>query len=85
MDKVLSARVDESVIHQIGILARQLKMTKKAVIEAAIQLYSEQTGMDKNTDVFLTTCGAWQRPETPEETIRKSRSAFNRSMARHHL
>lgn len=49
MDKVLSARVDETVIRQIGLLARELKTTKKAIIESAIRLYSEQSGLKKKS------------------------------------
>ena len=42
MDKILSARVDESVIQRIGSLARQLNTTKKKIIEGAITLYAEK-------------------------------------------
>jgi len=84
MEKILSARVDESVIYLIGSLARELNMTKKAIIEAAIELYSEQTKLDKKTDVFTSTFGAWQRSESPEETMADIRSVFNRSMKRYH-
>jgi predicted transcriptional regulator len=37
MDKILSARVDETTIRKIGLLAQKLKKTKKAVIEEAIR------------------------------------------------
>ena len=84
MDKILSARVDEAVIQQVGLLARELKTSKKAVIEAAVRLYSEQIGLEKKIDVFENTCGAWKRSETPQESISKARSAFNESMERHH-
>ncbi len=84
MDRVLSTRVDEAVILQISILARELNLSKKAVIESAIKLYSEKTGMEKQTDPLKNTCGAWNRSESPMETIKTSRSAFNRSMERHH-
>ena len=47
MDKILSARIDESVINQIGLLARELNTTKKTVIETAIKLYSEQSDLGK--------------------------------------
>ncbi|MDA3918708.1 MAG: hypothetical protein PF690_17295 [Deltaproteobacteria bacterium] len=83
MDKILSARVDESVIQQVGILAHELNTSKKAIIEAAIRLYSEQTGLKEKIDAFETTCGAWKRSETPEESISTARSAFNKSMKRH--
>jgi hypothetical protein len=84
MDKILSARVDESVIQQIGMLARELNMSKKAVIEAAVKLYSEQIGLERKIDVFENTCGAWKRSEIPQESIAKVRSVFNKSMERHH-
>jgi predicted transcriptional regulator len=38
MDKILSARIDEAVIRQIALLARELNTTKKAVIESAVKL-----------------------------------------------
>jgi len=47
MDKILSARIDESVMEQLGLLARELNTSKKAVIEAAIRLYSKQSGLEK--------------------------------------
>ena len=84
MDKILSARVDESVIQQVGILARELNTSKKTIIETAIRLYSKQTGLEKKIDVFENTCGAWKRSETPQESISIARSAFNKSMGRHH-
>ena len=83
MDKILSARIDEAVIQQIGLLARELKTTKKAIIESAVRLYSEQSGMKKKIDVFEQTCGSWKRSESPEETVRQARSAFRKSMERH--
>ncbi len=84
MDKVLSARVDESVIQQVGLLSRKLHTSKKAVIEAAIRQYSEQSGLKEKIDVFENTCGAWKRSEMPQEDVLISRSAFNQSMERHH-
>ena len=84
MDKILSVRVDETVIHQLGILARELNMTKKSIIEEAIKLYSEQTKQENKTDVLANTFGAWQRSESVDETILNSCSAFNNSMGRHH-
>ena len=83
MDKILSARVDESVIHRIGALARQLGTTKKAVIESAIQLYAEKIEKEQDFDVFEQTLGAWRRSESPAETAEEARSAFRRSMHRY--
>ncbi|WP_446008463.1 ribbon-helix-helix protein, CopG family [Candidatus Electrothrix sp.] len=85
MDKVFSARVDEAVIRQIDLLTRELKTSKKAIIESAIRLYSEQSGLRKKVDVFEQTCGSWNRSESPEETVNQARSAFRKSMERHQL
>ena len=52
MDKVLSARVDESVLQRIGSLARQLKTTKKQIIEGAITLYAEKIEKETKKDIL---------------------------------
>jgi predicted transcriptional regulator len=41
MDKIISARVDESVVRQIGLLAKQLETTKKQIIERAITFFAK--------------------------------------------
>ncbi len=51
MDKILSARVDKSVIRPIGVLARHLKTTKKAIIEAAILSYADKIETEKKIDL----------------------------------
>ncbi len=84
MDKILSARVDESVVQQIALLATELNMTKKAIIEAAIKQYSAKKGLEKEIDVFKKTCGVWKRDEAPQKNILEARSAFNTSMRRHY-
>jgi hypothetical protein len=83
MDKILSARVDESVIHKIGALARQMGTTKKSVIEEAVRLYGERV-QSGEADVFERTLGAWSRKESPQRTVAKVRQAFRGSMGRHH-
>lgn len=82
MEKILSARIDESVVQQIALLAAELNMSKKAVIETAIKHYSRETGTEKK--IFEKTCGAWQREAPPQENISEARLAFNASMARHY-
>ena len=82
MDKILSARVDESVIKKIGTLALTLRMTKKAVIEAAVRAYSEKTEQGKATDPLEQSLGAWKRDGTPEETVRRGKTAFRVAMER---
>ena len=83
MDKIFSARVDESVIRQIGALAQQLGTTKKAVVEGAIRLYAEKVEEGMGFDVLEQTLGAWHRTGSPEQTVKKARQAFRRSMHRH--
>lgn len=82
MDKIISSRLDETVINQIALLAKELGTSKKAVIESAIRLYAQI--IKQQTNAFDASCGAWQRDETPEETLQHSREAFRRSMMRHH-
>jgi hypothetical protein len=84
MDKIFSARLDESVIQQIGNLSRQLKVSKKRVLEEAVENYAEKIGGESGADVFEQTFGAWKRPETADKTARKTRAAFERSMKRRH-
>ena len=83
MDKVLSARVDESVVSKIAVLARELHTTKKRIIEGAIALFAEKVEADHKVDLLDLTFGAWTRDETPESTVSRSRRAFSDSMARH--
>ena len=84
MDKVLSARVDESVVRCIGLLAQQLNTSKKKVIETAIERYAEQIAAEHNVDVLDRTFGAWKREETAAATVSASRKAFRDSMSRRH-
>lgn len=81
MDKILSARLDESTVGRIGFLAQRLGTSKKKVIEQAIELYSKQVESDVEVDVFNQTFGAWKRgKKDPLESIRAS---FRKSMTRH--
>ena len=83
MDKILSARVDESTIRKIGFLARKLKKTKKAVIEEAIRFYADQSNLSQGIDILEQTCGAWNRSQSPQETVLGVREAFRKSLERH--
>ena len=83
MDKILSTRVDESVVNRIGSLARRLRTSKKKIIETAIERYATQVDGEQNFDVFEHTCGAWGRPEAARETVAKVRKTFQRSIQRH--
>jgi hypothetical protein len=80
MDKILSARVDETVILRIGSLARRLKISRRQILENAVELYAEKIEADSKSDVFEKTSGAWKRHESIEKTIRGVRNAFDQSM-----
>lgn len=83
MDKVLSARIDESVVSKIGVLARELHTTKKHIIESAVNLFSEKVEKEHNVDILDLSFGAWTREESPQSTARRARRAFADSMTRH--
>lgn len=83
MDKILSARIDEAVHKQIGLLAQKLNISKKALIERAIMHYSENIEEVSDIDPLKQTLGTWTRREKPETTIKNARSAFQNSMKRH--
>ena len=83
MDKVLSARVDESVVRCIGMLAHQLNTSKKKVIEVAIKMYAEQVAAEQDMDVLGGTFGAWSRDESTATTVSTVRKPFRDAMSRH--
>jgi predicted transcriptional regulator len=83
VDKIFSARIDESVTNHISSLARRLRTSKKKIIESAIEIYAAQVDKEQEFDVFEHTCGAWKRKGTPGETVVKVRKAFRDSMERH--
>ena len=83
MDKILSARVDESVVSRIGSLARRLRTSKKKIIESAIETYAAHVDKEQDFDVFEHTCGAWHRKGTARDTAAKVRRTFRDSMQRH--
>lgn len=83
MDKILSARIDEAVLHKINALAQKLQTTKKSVIENAIEAYAEKINKDEKIDYFEQTLGAWNREESTEETVKTLKDEFNQAQSRH--
>ncbi len=83
MDKIFSTRIDEGVISRISVLSRNLKLSKKAVVENAIRLYAEENEDKDNTSVLDQTFGVWKREDTAEGLTEKSRKTFRDSMMRH--
>jgi predicted transcriptional regulator len=82
VDKILSARLNESVIQRIGSLARRLHASKKSIIENAVNNYADQIDREHQFDVFEQTCGAWRRKEPAGRIIEEARTAFRKSMER---
>ena len=80
MDKVLSARVDESVVRCIGMLANQLNTSKKQVIEGAIRMYAEKIAAEQNLDVLDRTFGAWEREDSAAASVSSARKTFRDAM-----
>jgi predicted transcriptional regulator len=83
MDKIMSARVDEDIIRQIGVLAKQLDTTKKNIIERAVKLFSQKMEKEIETGVFDQTFGTWRRNEKTEVTVRRARKHFQNSALRY--
>ncbi len=84
MDRIFSARVNETIIRTVAILAKQLGTTKKAVIERAIIELAEKIEIENNIDLLAATAGTWAREESIDTTIERSRRAFRNGMERHH-
>ena len=84
MDKIMSTRLDESVISSIRVLAHDLGMSKKAVIEAAINLFADKAKSNINIDAFERSFGAWERDESAGNTIKTVKVEFEKSIKRHH-
>jgi hypothetical protein len=83
MDRILSARIDEAVYRKINDLSVRMHMSKKAVIEKAVDLLGTNFQEEKEIDVFKETSGTWKKDEAPEETVSQIRKEFNRSMKRY--
>jgi hypothetical protein len=82
MDRVFSARVDETVITRIAGLARQLHASKKSVIEKAVAMFAAKVEAEAGSDVFEQTSGTWRRTESPDRTVSRARKVSRESMER---
>ncbi len=61
MDKIMSTRMDEAVIRHIGMLAKRLGTSKKAVLENAVRYYAEKIETEQGfrcVDLYLRRLGA---------------------------
>lgn len=82
MDRILSARIDESVVNMISFLAQQLHVSKKKVIEGAVQMYAQKMKSSGEMSVFQQTSGAWKRKEAIDKTVHEVKRAFGNAMER---
>ncbi len=82
MDKILSARIDELVLHKISLLAQKLHVSKKKVIEGAVEKYAQEMESTDGINVFAQTSGVWKRNETIDQTVSHTRRTFRESMER---
>jgi len=83
MDKILSARIDEMILNKISFLAQKLHVSKKKVIEGAVQMYAQKVESTGDMNVFAQTSGAWKRQESIEQTVTQAKSSFRKSMERY--
>ena len=83
MDKVFSTRLDEDLIRQINILATKKSISKKRLIEKALRTYLNNVAETMEHDILDCSFGIWQRDESPEQTISRSRQVFREGLSRH--
>ena len=83
MDKIMSTRMDEAVIQHIGLLAKKLGTSKKAILENAVRHYAEKIEAELAFDILAETLGSWQRDESATETIRSVKDTMRRSQERY--
>ena len=83
MDKIMSTRMDEALIRRVGMLAKKMGMSKKAVLENAVRFYAERIEEEDGIDVLYQTCGCWNREESADETWRLARNKMRESQERY--
>ncbi len=82
MDKIMSTRMDEAVIRHIGMLAKRLGTSKKAILENAVRYYAEKIEADQGIDVLTDTFGSWQRDHSAAETVQGIKDTMRKSQER---
>ncbi len=75
MDKIFSTRISIKVLKVLDELAKQLHVSKKRIIEDAIEKYAEDK-KDRGFDILTETSGVWKREETPQEIAAETRQKF---------
>ena len=85
MDKIFSARLDEAVLAEMDRVTRLHRLTKKKFLEEAIHAKALELEKDVKKNICEETRGAWNRRESPAETVRKAKNAFRKAYQRRHL
>ena len=83
MDKIMSTRIDEAVIQYIGMLAKKLGTSKKAILENAVRYYAEKIEAEQGVDILTHTFGSWQRDESAAETAQSIKDSMRKSQERY--
>ncbi len=83
MNKIMSTRMDEAVIRNIGMLAKRLGTSKKEVLENAVRYYVEKIESEKDFDVLTHTFGSWQRDKSADKTVHTIKDAMRKSQERY--
>ena len=79
MDKIMSTRMDEAVIQHIGLLAKKLGTSKKAVLENAVRHYAAKIEAEQGFDILTHTFGSWKRDESATETVQSIKDTMCKS------
>jgi len=83
MDKVFSTRIDEEMINKINHFVRNKAISKKSLIEKALQAYFKNTGARLEQDILNHSFGTWKRDETAGDTWSHGREKFTKGFQRY--
>lgn len=83
MDKIMSTRMDEAIIQHIGMLAKKLGTSKKAVLENAVRHYAEKIEAEQGFDILTHTFGSWRREESAAETVKSIKETMLKAQERY--
>ena len=83
MDKIMSTQMDEAVIRHIGMLAKRLGTSKKAVLENAVRYYAEKIAAEHGFDGLIDTFGGWVREKSAAETVSPIKDTMRKSQERY--
>ena len=83
MDKIFSARLDESVLSELERFTQAHHMTKKRFLEEAIQAKVQGLKGKEGEDVWAQSCGVWKRRESAAALVKQIRGSMRKSYRRY--